>query len=423
MDDDLSDGVSDDSAVELVSDGENLLVVGQHRGDVESFLKSEGILAVARRLPMDRLVPLLRSSAELVKTASESIADSARWLKITPESAEAIKEYGLTDSGTPGISYAMAGTRGDIKSWIKVDSSAKAQLANPALLSGIAGALSQAARQHEAAQLRALLETLDRKLNEVLRNQRDDVVGALVGIEQELRAAWRVRERDGGVDAVTWSTIDNASREVRQIQAKALLRLSGVADDLERQKRVGDLRTRLDAARGEIRLWLSVVARCMTALDEHAVLALDFVSGVAPEKLDERRVTLDELRTEDRAELHDAIGALVRRLEDGAARANDHKVLHFRAVPEVIDRIDQARATVQNLCNAVGIEVSRAELTPIRWRDAAVQPRQWRNGAADVSAIAWEKSKPVLVPVAIAAATTVVAGALKGLSDSDSTQT
>lgn len=333
LSDEVSDEVSDDSAVELVSDGENLLVVGQHRGDVESFLKSKGILTVARRLPKERLVPVLRSSAELVKTASESIADSALWLKITPESAEAIKEYGLTDSGTPGISYAMAGTRGDIKSWIKVDSSVKAQLRNPALLSGVAGALSQAAREQEAAQLRALLEGLDRKLDEVLRNQRDDLIGDLTGIEQELRAAWRVREREGGVDAATWSKNDSAARELRQVQAKALSRLSGIARDLEGQKRVGELRDRLESARGEVQLWLSVIARCITALDEHAVVELDFVAGTSPGKLDERRITLDELRAEDRAALHEAVASLVSRLEAQAARANENKVAHYRVSP------------------------------------------------------------------------------------------
>lgn len=57
------------------------------------------------------------------------------------------------------------------------------------------------------------------------------------------------------------------------------------------------------------------------------------------------------------------------------------------------------------------------------WRDAAVQPRQLRNGAPVVSAMALEKNKPVLVPVVIPAATAVVTGWLKGLGDSDSTQT
>lgn len=141
-------------SVELISDGENLLVLGEDRRRVEGFLRSKGLLEHARDLGRHQLVPALRSSADALKTISDAVAESSLWLKITPETAEAIKEHGLTDSGVPGIAWAMAGKRGNIKGWLQVDTSTRAQAANPGVLSGAAGMLSQAARQQEAVQLR-----------------------------------------------------------------------------------------------------------------------------------------------------------------------------------------------------------------------------------------------------------------------------
>lgn len=418
MDDDARDEATDE--VELISDGESLLVVGEGRS-VERFLRSKGLLERAQALGSAQLAGAVRSSAAFVETLSRAASESALWLKITPESADAIAEFGLTDTTVPGVSYAMAGQRGDIKSWLKVDSTAKAQLQNPALLSGLAGAMSQLAREQEAAQLRALLETIDHKLDQVLRGQRDEIIGDLSGIERELRAASRTLELEGAIDQTTWSKNDSASRELRQVQAKAVLKLIGIAEDLEALKRVGELRARLISAREEVRLWLTVISRCTTALDEHAILELNYTAANNPDQLDAldaRRVTLDTLRAEDRAEVHAALSTLVTRLTDAAERANGHKVLHFRAVPEVFKQVIDARDAARRTGEALGIDVDWAEVGAIRWRDAALQPSQWRNGVTDGATIAWEKSKPIVVPLAISAVGTVVLAAFKGSTDS-----
>lgn len=424
MDDAAGDESPPIDEVELISDGESLLVVGHDRRSIEGFFRSLGLLERARRFGAEQLTPLLRSSAGFVETLSEAAAESALWLKVTPDSADAIAEFGLTDTKVPGVSYAMAGQRGDIKSWIKVDSSTKAQLQNPALLSGLAGAMGQLAREQEAAQLRALLETIDHKLDQVLRGQRDEIVGDLSGIERELQAASRTREIEGRIDEVTWSKIDNASREIRQVQAKAVLKLTGIAEDLQALTRVGELRARLKSAREEVRLWLSVIARCTTALDDHAILELEFVAATFPDQLDTRRVTLDTLRVEDRDEVRIALSILVDRLSAAAERANGHKVLHFRAVPEVFERVGEAREVARRVGEALGIEVQWVAADELRWSAAARQPRQWRNGVTDGAAIAWEKSKPVVAPIAIGAVTTIVVAAFKGSTDSSgSTET
>lgn len=297
--------------VELISDGENLLVVGEKQHAVESFLRTKGLLERAREISLQELGPALRSSAGLLQTASEAVANSGLWVKITPESAEAIKEFGLTDSGVPGVAYAMAGTRGSIREWLRIDTTAGAKVANPAVLSGIAGALSQAARQQEVAQLRQFVGKLDQKLDNVVRGQRDDILGDLAGIEGEIRAALRTAELEGQLDSLTWSKLSGASREIRQVQSKAIFKLAGIADDLVLHKRIGDLNQHLPHAKSGVQLWLATIARCTAALDELAILEIDRYATIAPGQVNTRRMSLEASRRDDQIELHEGVSVLL----------------------------------------------------------------------------------------------------------------
>lgn len=395
--------------VELISDGENLLVSGNNRRAVEQFMRAKGLLAKSRDFGSERLSPALRSSAELFKTASEVVADSALWLKITPESADAIKEFGLTDSGVPGVAYAMAGTRGSIKEWLKIDTTAGAKLANPAVLSGVAGALSQAARQQEAAQLRDLLETISQKLDQVIRGQRDEILGDLAGIEREIRAAFVSLEMDGAMDSLTWSKLSGASLQIRQVQSKAILQLGGVADDLEQHKGIGDLNVQLQLAKGTVQVWLSAIARCTTALDELAILELDHYAAIAPDRVNSKRLSIDASRHDDQVQLYEGISVLMQRMDWAAETVNQHAILHVNGLPAAILSIDDTRTLVKRFYVALGIEVDWDSLDPTRWRVAIREWGQWKNALAEAGAKTWDKGKPVLAAVAFS----VLAMALK----------
>lgn len=401
-------------AVELISDGENLLVLGDDRDSVERFLRSKGLLGHAHRLGRRQLAPALRSSADAVKTISEAVAESSLWLKITPESAEVVAEFGLTDSGVSGIAWAMAGKRGSIKEWLKVDTTTRAQAANPGTLSGAAGLLSQAAREQEAAQLRQLLDTLNHKLDTVLRGQKDDILGDLDGIERQIRVTWKRAETEGHIDALTWSTLFGTSVGLRQVQAKALRKLKGVAADLRDQSRPGDLHRRLQEAKWEVNEWLSVVSRCMAALDELAVLELDYCSVLEPDRLDVRRMTLDNERRDDRSEMTRGIAVLMQQLDNAAQTINQNKLLHPGGVPRALASIEDSRSLVQQTYEAFGLDIGWDSPEPVRLREAILQAPQWKNGLREGGSLVAEKGKPLAIGLGTTAAGVVVSAAMKG---------
>jgi hypothetical protein len=53
-------------------------------------------------------------------SSTSRIDTSSRWVKLTRESAEAIKKHGLVETKTPGVSHAMTGKPGAIKSWLHI---------------------------------------------------------------------------------------------------------------------------------------------------------------------------------------------------------------------------------------------------------------------------------------------------------------
>lgn len=81
--------------IELVSDGDGLAVLGAS-ADVERFLHSAGIdQAPNRELNVHRLSSLLGTGGAMPQVGSNVAANSGRWVKLTADSAKAMKEFGL----------------------------------------------------------------------------------------------------------------------------------------------------------------------------------------------------------------------------------------------------------------------------------------------------------------------------------------
>src|SRR5262245_11474164 len=122
--------------IELISDGDGLAVIGDPT-DVERSLVSEGLSS--KDIGSPRLGAVFDAGAAAARAVSEIAANSGRWVKLTKESAQKIKQYGLMETKTPGVSHAMVGQPGDIKHWIQVVKGPGSMVANPAMLAGAAG--------------------------------------------------------------------------------------------------------------------------------------------------------------------------------------------------------------------------------------------------------------------------------------------
>ena len=145
---------------------------------------------------------------------------------------------GLMPTKMEGVSHAMLGDPGRIGGWIQVEVGPSAIFGNPSLLLGVAGIMTQFARQQEVRELRNFLQNIDEKLDDVRRRQRDEVIAKM----------------------------DRATTVIEEVMM--------------------------------IRVWLAVLARCLQLKDEHEILELDHVLRTAPDSFERHRLGLSQASLE-----------------------------------------------------------------------------------------------------------------------------
>lgn len=371
-----------DDKIQLISDGDGLAVIGKPTA-FERYLDSVGLLSLSEDLGLQKLGPVLRAGAGVAQAGSEIAASSGRWLKLTRESAQNIKDFGLTESETPGVSWAMAGERGSIKSWLQIETGSGSLLTNPASLAGVAGIMAQLATQHEMNEIKDYLATIDKKLDDVLRAQKDAEVKSLIGAGFDIKSAMTVREQTGRVDEITWSTVQGRTQTITDALGWALLRLDALAEKVESTTKIGDLANAAKEAGSEVQELLAILAWCFELQDAIDVLRLDRVLDAYPDELDGHRLALKDDRQHRRKRISQETERLMARVDAAAGTANLKVLLHPTTSRAVVGSINHVGIAVDDFHRPLGIEFGRHSLEATRWWDAAREPRQLKNAAAE----------------------------------------
>ena len=307
----------------------------------------------------------------MVQAGAEIASNSGRWVKLTKESAAAVQKYGLTPTKTPGVSHAMVGKPGNIKQWIQIAKAPGKLGANPAMLAGAAGIMTQLAMQQTMDEITDYLATIDEKLDAVMRAQTNQVLARLDGVELAVREATAIRDTVGRVSEVTWSKVDSSSSAIFETQGYALRQLKDLADEIEGKRKVGDLAKVAERAEAEVDKWMVVLARCFQLSDEAAILELDRVLDSAPDELDRHRLGLKAARAERLALISGATERLLDRVNAAASIANSKVLLNPTRSPAIVASRNEVVGDVRALHEVLGIESVTEATEHRRWRDAA----------------------------------------------------
>ncbi|CAM5687508.1 hypothetical protein [Streptomyces griseorubiginosus] len=363
-----------DNEIELICDGDGLAVIG-NATDVERFLASEGLSS--KDLGLQRLKSALGTGAAAAQAGSEIAANSGRWVKLTQESAQRVKKFGLMESKTPGVSHVMLGKPGSIRSWLQIEKGAGSFLTNPARLAGAAGVMAQLAMQQTMDEITDYLATIDEKVDDVLRAQKDGVVARMIGVDLVIEETMTIREQVGRVSEVTWSKVQAAPATIADTQAYALRQLDALAEKVERKSKskIGDLATAAAEAEAQAQEWLAVLARCFQLQDAIAVLELDRVLDAAPEELDRHRLGLRAARQNRLVLIARSTERLVARMNAAADTANAKVLLHPTKSPAVVHASNHVAAGISDFHGRLGIETGRQSSDAKRWIDAAAEAR------------------------------------------------
>lgn len=98
--------------IQVISDGNGIALIGPQNA-VDALLASSGL--PSRDLPLPRLSTALRAGSETAHVAAEIASASGRWIKLTEESAQALKHADMMKGSAEGVSRAVAMQKGKTK--------------------------------------------------------------------------------------------------------------------------------------------------------------------------------------------------------------------------------------------------------------------------------------------------------------------
>lgn len=375
-----------DNEIQLISDGDGLAVIG-NPADVEHFLVSEGL--PSKDLGLQQLNSVLSAGAAVAQAGSEIAANSGRWVKLSPESARLVKKYGLRESSKTGLSTGVVkGHKGQIRGFVEFVKRPGSMLTNPAILAGAARIMAQVAMQQAMDEITDYLATIDAKVDDVLRAQKDAVVARMIGVGFVIEEAMTLRAARGRVDEVTWSKVQAAPATIAETQAYVLRQLDALAEKMACKTSIGDLAATAREAESTVREWLAVLARCFQLQDAIAVLELDRVLDASPEDLDGHRLGLKAARQDRLEHISRSTERLVARMNAAAGAANAKVLLHPAKSPAVVRSSNQVVVGVNDLHGRLGIESGRQSSQARRWAEAAAEARDkaLETGAKGVDA-------------------------------------
>jgi len=341
--------------IELISDEHGVAVIGDP-ATVELFLASEGL--DSKELGLPRLSKALNAGGALAQGGSEIAANAGRWVKLTEESAQKLKRFKLMKGSSPGTARTVLTQNGKSKGFLELVKTPGSIAGNPAVLAGVGGIMAQLAMQQAMDEITDYLETIDKKLDSVLRMQLNQVLAEMDAVDLAIQEAMTVREHVGRVSEVAWSKVQTTSQSILKTQALVVRQLRDLASELEKKQKVGELTDATKETEADVRKWLAVLARCVQLHDAVAVLELDRVLDSAPDELDRYRMGLKAARESRLALLASATGDVLERMNTVVEIANAKVLRHPSASPALALTGNRVAIGVIEFHETVGIDAS-----------------------------------------------------------------
>ncbi|WP_347978197.1 hypothetical protein [Microbacterium sp. ProA8] len=365
--------------IELISDGDGLVVIGRPAA-VELFVATAGL--PSRELDLRGITSFAAKGGSALQTASEVSANAGRWMKLTEESWSAAQHLPKVKNSLTKFDHAtLRAPNGQFAKNLQFVGKPTAMLTNPALLAGVGGIMAQYAMQQTMEEITEYLAKIDAKVDDILRAQKDAVLADMIGVELMLDEAMVVRAEVGRVSEVTWSKVQGNAATIARTQAYALRQLDGLAENLERETKIGELADLSKQAQDTTVEWLAVLARCFQLQEGMGVLELDRVLDASPDELDKHRIALQTARQRRRELIATTTTQLVARMDAAASRANSKVLLNPMSAKVVVHASNEVAVDVSALHATLGVADERAALEARRWSAAAADVRDGVVGA------------------------------------------
>jgi hypothetical protein len=374
--------------VEIFGNEEAIVALGNDKSVIK-FLRDHGLLERATSLSKNQLSVFVGKASAAVQTASEVIANSGMYIKLTPEDAKRKKEFDFLQSKNlpKGQAYVMFGKPGQVSSWVKAEVGPGALMTNPAVVSGVAGLMAQQAWQSQLQQFHERFDDLGNKLDVLIQAKKNEQLAQLAAIVEVIQDAKIKCEANGGlVNQTLWSTIDGERKAIAVARHIAIGNLEALADDVEKYLAGKDI-TKLSKKAPElvegVALNLAVLGKCLELDYEVGILELATVDYSVPQEADNHRRGIEQVLKKNRRESMVKASNAGERIKATSEIAYAQVILHYGKSTKVIDALNGVNKDLSQFRSAFDEFVEGEELGPLPWNKAIRDPKQWAAAVKD----------------------------------------
>lgn len=242
------------------------------------------------------------------------------------------------------------------------------------MATGVAGMMTQMALEQAIEEITEYLKTIDAKVDELLQDQKDQVVANLMGASLEADEAIAIRDSAGMLNSSAWSKVAPCAKTTSSTQGYALLKLKGLADKLDAAGDMDALSKAAESANKDTADWLTVLALSVQTRDKLSVVELESVYRESPEVLEEHRRGVVEARKHRLHAIQQGVAAYRASLTAAADRARAEKLMHPFAVDKTIEMLDRALQETDDFAERLDFEIEEGSIERAkRWREIAAE--------------------------------------------------
>lgn len=353
-DDGTNDGAGNDNAkdtqsVTIIQDEQGITFLGD-AGTIDLWLKDEGFDSKSFKAKAVQTVSMASKGAQ---KASDAMVESGRWVKLTKESAELVTKYGKNCKKGALQAGVVRQPNGRIIKHLKFTQ--PGQL-NPAMLTGISGVMAQMALEQAVSEITDYLKEIDAKLDDLLRDQKDQTVSKLAGISHMIDETMLIYQQVGSISETTWSKVSGCPQDIATIQAYAIAKIKGLTEKVEREQDPKQVRSLTQQIRQEIHQWLGMLASAVRMQDQVSCIELARVCQEEPEQLEAHKKGIVLARNKRLAEIEQSLNALGRQLETKAEIVGGKVLLNPYSSPHAIANIESITSDLNAFASTLQLE-------------------------------------------------------------------
>lgn len=352
--------LAQDQTVSVIQDESGYLILG-NQSELVSAMNQQRL--ISREVKMGALTV----GPTMAQVIGELGANSGRWVKLTKESSELLSKYAKAGSIQKGVAQAADGK---VVKWLEF--ATPNQLLSPAAATGVAGIMAQAALEQAIQEITDYLEAIDKKVDDLLQDQKDSTVADLIGVVLEVDEAEEIRKKTGILDETAWHKLAPCAKTTSRSLGYALTKLKCIADKLSTTKNAEELAGLFRSAVTDVNAWLTIAARSIQVRDRLSVLELERAYCELPEVLEKHRLGIVEARKTRLAKVRGCIVAFQGAIEKASERLREEKLLHPFIVDPALQCASQVSGELSEFARYLNLEIEEHEIERARdWNELA----------------------------------------------------